>query len=99
MAEDASRARYDGLVGGQPPGQLIGLGVAFLGEPVEIADDLLLVELASKLTVALGQFAEKLCGFLHDADVPFGSGKLHLSNAISDSVKHGCSGAQYVIRC
>jgi hypothetical protein len=99
VTDATARARQAGLFGGQPLGKLVGLGVAFLRETVEIANDLLVVKLARELTVAFRQVAEELNGFLHDADVPFGSGKLHPSDALSDSVKHGCSDSHDVIRC
>ena len=88
MTHGAARARQGSLFGGQPLGELVGFRVTLFGEAMEIADDFLLVELACKLTVPFGQRAEELYRFLHDAEMPFGSGKLHLSDADSDSVKH-----------
>jgi hypothetical protein len=78
MAHGSTRARHGGLVSRQPLGELVGLRFAFLREPMKVADNLLLVELACQLTVPFGQLAEELCGFLHDMA---GSGKLHLSDA------------------
>jgi hypothetical protein len=72
------------MSGRQPPGrpgaarflalqslhELLRFCLALIGEPVEVANELLVVKLAGQLAMPLGQFAKKLHGLLHDAATP-----------------------------